>query len=267
MIVTVYVSTHPPLHLHPLLPEANLAHVVLERVDHQVMSAVGAELRTDRSTNRERQICFYPLTIEACARGRASAKWRPSWSRVTDPLFGLLQVAVENLSDLFLASLRDARDRPSFGSSFGLNVSAETNHIIITYILKETWYFYGERVEKKTIFLSTPANRKWRFFQCLLVLLTGQLEKLQIYTDNVLVNGVRTLGWHLLHGHGRHNGGQLGGAPALHQHHGLFHLHLVVEGDELRLGGALAGDQPLLDVGLIEAVQPAAEKSITAGEA
>lgn len=68
--------------------------------------------------------------------------------------------------------------------------------------------------------------------------------------------------WHLPHGHGRHDRGQLGGAPALHQHHGLFHLQLVVEGDELRLCGALACDQPPLNVGLIEAVQPTAETSI-----
>lgn len=65
---------------------------------------------------------------------------------------------------------------------------------------------------------------------------------------------------HVLHGHGRHNGRQLGGAPALHQHHGLFHLHLVVERDELRLSGAFACYQPLLHVGFIEAIQPAAHK-------
>lgn len=59
---------------------------------------------------------------------------------------------------------------------------------------------------------------------------------------------------------GGHDGGQLGGAPALHQHHGLLHLHFVVEGDELRLAGALACDQPLLHVCLIEAIQPETEK-------
>lgn len=37
------VVTHPPLHLHPLPPEANLTHVVLKRVDHQVVPAVGAK--------------------------------------------------------------------------------------------------------------------------------------------------------------------------------------------------------------------------------
>lgn len=72
-----------------------------------------------------------------------------------------------------------------------------------------------------------------------------------------------TSDWYLLHGDGRHNRGQLGGAPALHQHHGLFHLQLVVEGDELRLGGAFACDQPPLHVVLIEAVQPEYSGKIT----
>lgn len=67
---------------------------------------------------------------------------------------------------------------------------------------------------------------------------------------------LRTRDWYSRHGDGGHDGGQLGGDPALHHHHGLFHLHLVVEGDELRLGGALACDQPPLHVGLVEAVQP-----------
>lgn len=38
-------NTYPPLHLHPLLPEADLAQVVLERVHQQVVSAVGTQLR------------------------------------------------------------------------------------------------------------------------------------------------------------------------------------------------------------------------------
>lgn len=41
-------ETHPPFHLHPLSPEANLTHVVLKRVDHQVVPAVGAKLRASR---------------------------------------------------------------------------------------------------------------------------------------------------------------------------------------------------------------------------
>ena len=57
----------------------------------------------------------------------------------------------------------------------------------------------------------------------------------------------------LLHGY---EAGQLGRAAALHHHHGLLHLHLVVEGDELGLHGALPGDQPALHVRLVEAVQP-----------
>lgn len=68
---------------------------------------------------------------------------------------------------------------------------------------------------------------------------------------------------YLLHGDGRHYRGQLGGAPALHHHHGLFHLQLVVEGDELRLGGAFACDQSPLHVGFIEAVQPESSREIT----
>jgi len=59
-----------------------------------------------------------------------------------------------------------------------------------------------------------------------------------------------------LHGNCRgHCGWQLDSSPALHQLDGLLHLHLVVEGDELRLRGALAGDQALLHVLLVEAVQ------------
>lgn len=45
----------------------------------------------------------------------------------TDPLSGLLQVAPQNLSDLLLAALGDARDRPSSGRSSRLNVSVETH--------------------------------------------------------------------------------------------------------------------------------------------
>lgn len=63
---------------------------------------------------------------------------------------------------------------------------------------------------------------------------------------------------HSLHGNSRrHRRGQLDSAPALHQLDGLFHLHLVVEGNELRLLGALARNQALLHVLLVEAVQPA----------
>lgn len=63
--------------------------------------------------------------------------------------------------------------------------------------------------------------------------------------------------WHLLHGDGGgHGGGQLDATAALHQLDGVLHLHLVIEGDELRLLGALAGDQALLHILLIEAVHP-----------
>lgn len=47
----------------------------------------------------------------------------------TDPLSGLLQVAPQNLSDLLLATLGDARDRSSSGCSSRLNVSVETHSI------------------------------------------------------------------------------------------------------------------------------------------
>lgn len=45
-------------------------------------------------------------------------------------------------------------------------------------------------------------------------------------------------------------------AAALHQLNGVLHLHLVVEGDELWLLGALARNQALLHVLLVEAVHP-----------
>lgn len=69
-------------------------------------------------------------------------------------------------------------------------------------------------------------------------------------------------GWeHSLYGDsGRQGRGQLGSATALHQLDGLLHLHLVVEGDQLRFSGALARYQTLLHVLLIEPVQPGNEK-------
>lgn len=73
---------------------------------------------------------------------------------------------------------------------------------------------------------------------------------------------VFAIDWYSLQGDRRYNGGQLGGAPALHQHHGLFHLHLVVEGDELRLCGTITCDQPLLHIGFVEAVQPEYSRKI-----
>lgn len=67
--------------------------------------------------------------------------------------------------------------------------------------------------------------------------------------------------YYSLHGNSRrHRSGQLDSAPALHQLDGLFHLHLVVEGNELRLLGALARNQALLHVLLVEAVQSAGRK-------
>lgn len=64
--------------------------------------------------------------------------------------------------------------------------------------------------------------------------------------------------YYSLHGDsGRHRRGHFDSAPTLHQLDGLFHLHLVVEGNELRLLGALARNQALLHVLLVEAVQSA----------
>lgn len=59
-----------------------------------------------------------------------------------------------------------------------------------------------------------------------------------------------------LDGDGGDGRGDLADAAALHQLDGLLHLHLVVEGDELGLLGALPRDQALLHVLLVEAVQP-----------
>lgn len=69
-------------------------------------------------------------------------------------------------------------------------------------------------------------------------------------------------GWkHSLHGDGGRQGwGQLGSAAALHQLDGLLHLHLVVEGDQLRFSGALVHYQALLHVLLIKPIQPGNEK-------
>lgn len=50
--------------------------------------------------------------------------------------------------------------------------------------------------------------------------------------------------------------GDLAQTPTLHQLDCLFHLHLVIESDELGLLGALPCNQALLHVLLVEAVQP-----------
>lgn len=65
---------------------------------------------------------------------------------------------------------------------------------------------------------------------------------------------------YLLHGDGGGYGrGKFGAASALHQLDGVLHLQLVVEGDELRLLGALARDQALLHILFVKAIQPAKE--------
>ena len=66
---------------------------------------------------------------------------------------------------------------------------------------------------------------------------------------------------YLLHGNcGRHSRRQVDSPSALHQVDGLFHLHLVVEGDELRLLGAFACNQALFHILLVEAVQSGRRK-------
>lgn len=68
---------------------------------------------------------------------------------------------------------------------------------------------------------------------------------------------------YLLHGNsGRHSSRQLDSPSALHQLNGLFHLHLVVEGDELWLLGAFACNQALLHILLVEAVQSGKERGV-----
>lgn len=42
----VIVKAHPPLHSNSLLSEFHFTDIVFKRVDHQVMSAVGAKLRS-----------------------------------------------------------------------------------------------------------------------------------------------------------------------------------------------------------------------------
>lgn len=69
---------------------------------------------------------------------------------------------------------------------------------------------------------------------------------------------------YLLHGDSRRESRrQLDSTSTLHQLNGLFHLHFVVEGNELWLLGALACDQALLHVLLVEAVQSARRKGGT----
>lgn len=62
--------------------------------------------------------------------------------------------------------------------------------------------------------------------------------------------------WHSLHGDGRDSGRDLAHASTFHQFNGLLHLHLVVEGNELGLFGALASYETLLHILLIKAVEP-----------
>ena len=66
---------------------------------------------------------------------------------------------------------------------------------------------------------------------------------------------------YLLHGNsGRHGRRHLDSPSTLHQLNGLFHLQLVVEGDELWLLGAFTCNQALLHILLVEAVQPGGEE-------
>lgn len=69
---------------------------------------------------------------------------------------------------------------------------------------------------------------------------------------------------YILHGNsGRQSRRRLDSPSTLHQLDGLFHLHLVVEGDELWLLGAFACDQALLHILLVDAVQPGRRKGGT----
>ena len=79
-----------------------------------------------------------------------------------------------------------------------------------------------------------------------------------------MVTQGRLCAQYLLHGNsGRHSSGQLNSPSTLHQLNGLFHLHLVVEGDELWLLGAFTCNQALLHILLVEAVQPERRKGVT----
>lgn len=61
--------------------------------------------------------------------------------------------------------------------------------------------------------------------------------------------------FYVLHGNSRrHSRRELDSPSAFHQLDGMFHFHLVVESNELRLFGALACNQALLHVLLVEAV-------------
>lgn len=89
----------------------------------------------------------------------------------------------------------------------------------------------------------------------------GKKQNHVLHSDIIKTTEKPCCVYYSLHGNSRrHRRGQLDSAPALHQLDGLFHLHLVVEGNELRLLGALARNQALLHVLLVEAVQSAGRK-------
>lgn len=98
------------------------------------------------------------------------------------------------------------------------------------------------------------------FWVCVCVLLLTSFRQQEVPGVADWDNLISTLHWNSLQGGCRRQGRQLGGTPALHQHHGFFHLHLVVEGNELRLTGAITGNQPLLHIRPVEAIQPTCKR-------
>lgn len=142
------VATHPPLHLHPLLPEADLTHVVLKRVAEQVVSAVWAKLRSNKG-----------ITMR---RSASASDSRTSCS--PHPLPGLLQVGSQHFPDLLLTRLWDAWNGSLFGWGSLLSVSRKT--------------FMGQNQSRDTnVSILIPKSTKWaenknnmdkkRFFFCL----------------------------------------------------------------------------------------------------
>lgn len=82
-------KAHPPLHLHLLPPEPDLAHVVLKRVE-QVVPAVRAQLRREEE--------------ETGSKTSPTQPQAPS-DPPPHPLPGLLQVGSQDLTDLVFATL------------------------------------------------------------------------------------------------------------------------------------------------------------------
>lgn len=261
--ITVCVETHPPLHLHPLPPETNLTHIVIEPVQHQVVSAVRTKLKGKDTRNMKTKVFTWHNWTVLC------------WTRF-DKQMCLHDISKHPFKKDLQCFLRVLRI-----TLFAAFLIPTTTNISLWPPLPSVLSFVGWlggsswslplgslRCSVSPVCLALFAGRSCRnrSFQIQLTVSLNKLLKINIisesffrWTDEV---HKESLNRYSLQGNRRYKGWQLGGAPALHQHHGLFHLHLVIEGDELRLCGTITWDQPLLHVGLVKAVQPEHSRKI-----